>query len=155
MSNVQPTSKETVPIRLKIASKFSGLSVVCAFVQGACKALAPHLSEEDIRNLELAVNEACSNIIRHAYHNDESKAFWLTAHREEDVLVFTMVDKGEPALDSFLGKEPRPVTFAELREHGYGVILMEQLMDDIQYRRDPRRGNVLVLKKKLLLPKET
>jgi len=136
-----------VPIRLKLASKFSSLAAVCAFVEGACKSLVPKLQANEIQNIQLAVNEACANIIRHAYENDNEKVFWLSADLEGDFLVFTTIDRGKTAEGLFSQCREPSHTTSEPAEHGYGIMLMKKVLDDIQYFYDEKRGNVLLMKK--------
>jgi serine/threonine-protein kinase RsbW len=138
-----------VPVRLKVPSRPDCLATVCTFVEGACKALAPLLPPEGVHDVTLAVNEACANIIRHAYRNDARRSIWVRAAREGDSLVFTTIDGGEPTGELFLASPEYERVGSEPRENGYGVMLIEQLMDEVHYSHDPRRGNVLVMKKKL------
>lgn len=140
---------KTVPVRLKVASDLSCLATVCAFVEGACRALSPRLKPQERYDLQLAVNEACSNIIRHAYHNEAGHDLWVTADCADGFLIFTTIDQGETSKVSLTQRRLDARRSEELLDHGYGVILIQEVMDELEYFQDPKRGNVLVMKKRI------
>jgi serine/threonine-protein kinase RsbW len=141
------TQTSPVPIRLKVPSSKSCLAVICTFVEGACGALAPELGAGTIHDVELAVNEACTNIIEHAYAGDETEWIWITAERDGEQLVFTTTDSGRPAGERFDARLRACEPKGELREHGYGLVLIRRVMDEVSYRSDEKLGNVLTMTK--------
>jgi sigma-B regulation protein RsbU (phosphoserine phosphatase) len=94
----------------------------------------------------LAVDEACTNVIRHAYCGECSEAIGLHLSRERDMLVFEVRDNA-PAVD------PARITSRDLgdcRPGGLGVPFIRALMDDWQLLPGADgRGNVLRLCKRL------
>lgn len=90
----------------------------------------------DLRDrLVLAVDEACCNIIRHAYAGGSGDIV-LSLHRDGDVLEFELRDDAP-------GVDPQRVTprdLAECRAGGLGVNFIDALMDG--WRLQPRAGGV-------------
>lgn len=110
-------------------------------------ALETHGVETGLRQrLVLAVDEACSNIIRHAYGTRCSGDIALRVSREGAWLNFELTDAA-PCVDPDTIK-PQP--FDDCRCGGLGVALIDHVMDD--WRIEPMRegrGNRLLLRKRL------
>jgi sigma-B regulation protein RsbU (phosphoserine phosphatase) len=106
------------------------------------QAVAPELRDK----LVLAVDEACTNIIRHAYGGGADETISLRLSRERDMLVFELRDEA-PCVD------PQKITardLGECRPGGLGVPFIRTLMDDWQLQPGPDgKGNVLRLRKRL------
>jgi len=104
--------------------------------------VAPELRDR----LVLAVDEACTNIIRHAYHDCPAGDIALRLTRERDMLGFELRDEA-PCVDP---TRIRPRDLSECKAGGMGVALIEQLMD--AWRIEPLpggKGNRLVMQKHL------
>lgn len=97
-------------------------------------------SASEIQSIVIAVNEACTNIIRHAYHGDSSETIRLQVEVSEDRVSFELLDHATPIdLASVCG---RPL--GELRPGGLGLSFINQLMQDVRYsHRTDQPGNRL------------
>ena len=104
------------------------------------------VSPEMRDRLVLAVDEACTNIIRHAYCGCTNETISLRLTRERDMLGFELRDNA-PAVD------PDRITardLGECRPGGLGVPFMRALMDEWQLQPGANgRGNVLRMSKRL------
>lgn len=93
--------------------------------------------------LILALDEACTNIIRHAYHHKEG-AVRLKMERLRDRVRFTLRDYGKSCDPKCI----RSRDLADIRPGGVGVHIIKQAFDLVKY--EPRlRGTKLTLEKKL------
>jgi anti-sigma regulatory factor (Ser/Thr protein kinase) len=105
-------------------------------------------SDKDVYNIQLATDEAASNIIEHAYQNMPGKVLELSCDMKGNVITITLTDYGE----SFDPSEvPVPDLKADLSDRkigGLGIFLMRKLMDDIDYRPGPNQSNVLTMTKR-------
>jgi phosphoserine phosphatase RsbU/P len=104
--------------------------------------VAPELRDK----LVLVVDEACTNIMRHAYGGACDQTITLRLARERDMLVFEISDEA-PAVDP---ARVRPRDLDECRPGGLGVAFIDTLMDD--WRIVPSRdgkGNVLRMRKRV------
>jgi len=96
--------------------------------------------------LVLAVDEACANIIRHAYGSEREGGIGLVVSRAEDVLSFELTDDA-PCIDP---DKVRPKPLGECRPGGLGVALIDTVMDTWHIEPAPgRSGNRLVLRKRI------
>ena len=96
--------------------------------------------------LVLAVDEACTNIIRHAYGNCDGETIALHLSREQDMLVFELRDNAPP-VDV---KKLQPRDLSECRPGGLGLPFINALMDDWKVQPAGNgKGNVLRMRKRL------
>lgn len=129
-----------------IQSDTGHLELVMAMVRGACEAYLE--SRGAHRLVEVAVGEACSNVVRHAHAGEPRRTFTLDLHVSDTELEFVITDHGERY--DFEGRS-MPIADLErleaLPEGGYGIPLIKAIMDVAEYRREPDR-NVLRLVKR-------
>jgi phosphoserine phosphatase RsbU/P len=96
--------------------------------------------------LVLAVDEACTNIIRHAYGSEGSGGIGLRVSRADDVLSFELTDDA-PCVDP---GRMRPKPLGECRAGGLGIALIDTVMDTWHVEpASARSGNRLVLRKRI------
>ncbi|HEV2499038.1 MAG TPA: ATP-binding protein [Terriglobia bacterium] len=100
--------------------------------------------EVQCRSITLAVDEALSNVIRHAYKNRCDCEVELNCQAHTDCLEVTFVDRGEPADPSRLCAQP----LDEVALCGRGTHIIREIMDEVCYER-VGEGNRLRLKKYL------
>jgi len=105
-------------------------------------------SRKECAKIILAVDEACSNVIRHAYHNVEGQPIYVTCRITPIKLEIVIVDLGEPA--DIKSIKPRPLD--ELRPGGLGVHIIRTVMDEVHYENLAKIGNRLIMAK--FLPRE-
>jgi serine/threonine-protein kinase RsbW len=109
------------------------------------------LAEEEIYQLQLAVDEACANVVRHAY-DGQGGHLELTIQAADDEIQVIVRDWGEPFDPQAV---PPPDTAAPLEERplgGLGLYLMKQVMDRVDYQFNGTNGNTLIMTKR---PKRT
>lgn len=96
-------------------------------------------------NIVLAVDEACSNIIRHAYHNAPDQEIRLTIFRNDHALIFQLQDDAPCAdIAKVLPRDPE-----EVRPGGLGLYFIHQIMDETAYLECGESGNTLQMIKYL------
>lgn len=104
-------------------------------------------------DLKLMAEEACVNVMRHAYPPGTPGPLSLAVRHEHAPglprMVLTVEDQGRP-FDPAARPAPDVTAPAETREiGGMGLHLMRQLCDELRYERHPERGNVLVMTRHL------
>jgi PAS domain S-box-containing protein len=129
---------------LEIRSDLTELSRVRDFVRTFCRTLpgAP-LADDSMAGLELAVDEAASNVMKHAYRGRSDQWIRLEAEAFPDRVSIRLHHLGE----SFDPARVRPPSFDASRESGFGVYLISRSVDDVRYYRDERGGNCIALVK--------
>jgi anti-anti-sigma factor len=132
------------PKRLQIAADDRMLAQVRDFVGRACSELG--FGARAVANVRLAVDEACTNVVKHAYGSRPGDmTIDITARR--GWLEIRILEQGEP----FDGKVEIPHLGRYIdgkRKGGLGIFLMHRLMDDVRYRSTPA-GNEWLLRKRL------
>ena len=101
-------------------------------------------AEDEAQFIILAVDEACANVIRHAYQGRTDGEIGLSCSTKEDRIEFLLVDQGRPPRPDTL--QPRPLE--EVRPGGLGTHLIRSVMDEVRYR-PSEQGNELFLAKSL------
>ena len=127
-----------------IRSDLKELRRARSFVREFCGTLpAGLLDEADVGELELAVNEAACNIMKHAYHGRPDQWIQLEAECVSERLSIRLHHLG----DSFDPASVPPPAFDGSRESGFGVYLIANSVDDVRYSRDERGRNCIALTK--------
>ena len=102
------------------------------------------LDEEGLSQLELAVTEAASNIMRHAYHGRTDQRIQVTAEAFADRICLRLWHHGT----AFDPATVQPPVFDGSRDGGFGVYIIAHCVDEVRYVRDERGENCICLVKK-------
>ncbi len=132
-------------IRLRVPARFESIRWLVSLLDELAR--EAQLNEQAIFQCRLALDEACANIIRHAYANDPSGE--IEAHIRAGKRTFTirLTDFGEPYDPATLAAAPATVRGLDnARPGGLGLHLMRSVMDEVRYTPGPR-GNHLVMVK--------
>jgi serine/threonine-protein kinase RsbW len=108
-------------------------------------------STDEASQIGLAVDEACTNIIRHSFKFDKSKKFCVQIETSPNYFIVNISDNGDPF-------DPLTVPEVDMNEYikrfkrgGLGIHIIRNVMDEVQYI--PSSGgdqmNLLTLKKSL------
>ncbi|MDY7018459.1 MAG: ATP-binding protein [Chloroflexota bacterium] len=93
------------------------------------KAKQAGLSDEAIFDLQVVINEACSNVIKHAYRMENGHEIMLSVVIDSDKIALTVRDLG----DKIDLKRYRLPNLDVPSESGYGVFMIRNLMDIVEY----------------------
>jgi phosphoserine phosphatase RsbU/P len=130
--------------RFAAHSSLVELSAIRSFVKNfCCQEAAPPLSDESASSIELAVNEAAANIMKHAYHGSTAGRIEIEARDHADRIIILLRHRGEP-LDR---KQVGSPHFDGTAEGGFGIFIIEQCADTVRYSSDNQGTNEIVLTK--------
>ncbi len=135
-------------IEIRLPSRADFLGAVRTVVRGLLEECLPvRITEEEIHGIQMALQEACINAVRHAHRNDPSVPVVVGITARPDLLVLEIEDRG-PGIPDREHQPPDPDP-DNPREGGYGLFIMRETMDEV---RSERRGDrhVLVLVKRLV-----
>lgn len=108
--------------------------------------------ENQIAFLALAVDEACANVIEHAYKEDPTHQVTVRAMLDDAKLALEIIHGGE----AFDPDAVRPKSVEDLikerRSGGLGLRIIRSVMDEVEYRIVPGELNVLRMLKWLKKP---
>ncbi len=130
--------------------RFESLTRIVDFVTAAAQRAG--LDARAVQAVQLAADEAASNIIEHAYGGEGRGEIECTCRVESDGLTMTLADRGVPFDPDSV---PEPDLDADLDsrvEGGLGVYIMRRLMDEIHHEFRPEYGNVLTMVKRRVRP---
>ena len=103
-----------------------------------------------MNKIELAVDEACANVIEHAYNKEyREKQIDIAVRIEYQKLTIVVTDQGKGFDPSKLELPNMREYLAEMRVGGLGVFLMKTLMDEVNYTFNPGVKNQVSLIKYL------
>ncbi len=141
----EPRGKSAISLLdMKFPAEPAQMRSVRAALRGALDAqdVAPEMRDR----LVLAVDEACTNIIRHGYCGCEGETITLHLVREQDMLVFELRDSAPPVDAGKL----KPRDLSECRPGGLGLPFIDALMDDWKVKPATNgKGNVLRMRKRI------
>lgn len=104
---------------------------------------AAGVGDDGVGEIELALTEALANVIEHSYGGDPSREIVVDVEVADDALAVRVRDWGR-AFDP-AGYAARDLD--DPGEGGYGVFLIEQLMDRVTREPQPDGGTLLTLTK--------
>ncbi len=132
---------------LVIPNQTERLKDVRQFVAEAAQQFG--FAEDDCNKITLAVDEACTNIIKHAYNYERNNTIRLHISMHGTIFEITITDQGKPF-------DPNLITPPNMREYltkfkrgGLGVYLMKTVMDKVEYDFKPGPVNRVRLTKYL------
>jgi serine/threonine-protein kinase RsbW len=123
-----PTASSDV--RLTLPAQAESIPVIRHVLGAYAEALA--LPPDVIADIRLAVTEACTNVVRHAYDGDLAGPIDVVVQTAGDHLHVTVSDRGR-------GMGPSP----DVDGPGLGLPLIAALADSIEIQEAPIRGNQL------------
>ena len=134
---------------LTVPGRYKEIQRVCEFVgEGARKA---GFDEDEIFRLQLACDEACTNIIEHTYEGEGRGTIAVKWKIEAQDFVVKIKDSGDP-FDTHAIPPPPPVPPPPVEDErdiqvgGLGVFFMRELMDTVTFSYE--EGNVVTMTKK-------
>jgi serine/threonine-protein kinase RsbW len=127
-------------IRLTIPAKPEYITLGRLALMGIARLRPEPLRQEVLGDLKLALTEACTNSVRHAYASGEG-IVEILYELHDDKLVIEVVDEGE-GFD--LPNEPsNALVGEELSEGGLGIAIIEALADEFEIRERAQGGSSL------------
>ena len=124
--------------------RFESLEKISIFIKQAAKEAG--LDEDATYSVELAVDEACSNIIEHAYGAEDLGEIDCTCEVEASAFRIIIRDTGEPFNPDAVPKVDTSLSLEERSPGGAGVFLMRKVMDEVSFEFTPD-GNILTMVK--------
>ena len=136
--------------RMTRAAYLESLSAFREFIKEHCAGV-PGVTDEVVYDVQLAVDEACTNIISHGYAALDAGSIILDLDIHPDRLVVSLTDFGHAFEPS---SAPVPDVDAPIEERevgGFGLFFIQQAMDEMNYQ-VTEDGNKMTLTKHLRKP---
>ncbi|MED4224877.1 anti-sigma B factor RsbW [Neobacillus cucumis] len=121
-------------IEMKIPAKPEYVGVIRLTLSGIASRMG--YTYEEIEDMKIAVSEACTNAVQHAYGIKEDGEVTLGFGIYEDKLEVMVADSGVSfdfvETKNELGPYTEASTMEQLSEGGLGLFLIETLMDEVR-----------------------
>ncbi len=130
--------------QLRIPSQTDNLELIREFVSRVARKVG--FKDDAISKIELAVDEACANVIEHAYQKNDKKNIDVAIQIDYQKFTIIITDHGR-------GFDPKKIKTPDMKEYlaqmrvgGLGIYLMRTLMDEIDFNVHPKRNQVIMSK---------
>ena len=132
---------------LQVPSSTENLALIREFVTTIGNQAG--FSPAEVAQLELAVDEACANVIEHAYGHDTTKEVSVRATLDGDAVQIEVIDTGQGFDPTSIEQRELDKLISDRKSGGLGMRLMKSLMDEVHYEIVPGQKNELHMVKRL------
>ena len=132
---------------INIKSTTENLSIIREFIKK--EALNSGLTQEAIGNMVLAVDEACTNVIKHAYKYSPDGEIAVKVKVKKSKFTIEITDKGAHFNPSAIPEPDLAEYHKQKKIGGLGMFLMRKLMDEVEYTSISGNRNQVTLVKYL------
>ena len=133
-------------VTLTFPGRFDSLEKISEFVQQVARSAS--LNERDVYAVQLAVDEACTNIIEHAYHGEGVGDIVCSCDVLRDGIKVVLLDRASPFQPEAVPEPALNTPLEEVKSRGLGLFLMRKMMDDVKFEVSRQGGNRLTMVKK-------
>jgi serine/threonine-protein kinase RsbW len=135
----------TQEYELCVTSYLTNLAQIAAFVSEHAAQLG--MDQDAVFAIQMAVDEACTNSMEHAYGGQENGEVRVCCYFEDGDFVVRITDFGK-TFDPAAVPTPDLARPLEERETGgLGLFFMRKLMDSVEFTSDPTTGNQVTMRK--------
>jgi len=132
---------------LQVPSSTENLAIVREFLNKVGQQAG--MGDDEVAKVQLAVDEACSNVIEHAYGHDSSKEVMVRVSFDHETLRIEVIDTGQGFDPSSIPRQELEELAAQRKTGGLGVRLIQKLMDEVHYEVGPGKKNQIRMIKKI------
>jgi anti-sigma regulatory factor (Ser/Thr protein kinase) len=134
-------------LRLTVRSDPKLLGSVRSLVRGWVKSWG--IDDKTTGDVVLAIDEACTNAIRHAYEGRCDGSVELTLHAEPEYLEFQVSDQGVPCPPECAERRPLEAPDPnDLQPGGLGIQLIHEVFDEVDFCPGVSGGNCVTMRLK-------
>lgn len=141
------SDRNKIERELVVKSSTDNLAAVRRFVENSARESG--FSDEVANKISLAVDEACTNVIKHAYKYSPDNNISILTKLENSKFIISITDSGHNFNPQLV---PEPDLKKYIKQHkvgGLGMYLMKKLMDEVKYNTLSGNQNQVVLIKYL------
>ena len=132
---------------LYVPSSTENLSMIRDFVKNIGSKAG--MDDMDTAKLELVVDEACSNVMEHAYKSDATKEVSIRVTVDDTAVEIVVIDTGKGFDPASIEQRKIEDLISSRRNGGLGMRLMKAFMDEVHYEMVPGVKNELRMVKHL------
>lgn len=125
-------------IEMIVPSKPEYLAVVRLAISGIANRMG--YTYEEIEDIKIALTEACTNVVFHAYDDNLEGLTKINFFVYDDRLEIMVIDQGKSFDKNVVQQQITPVSsnveIENIKEGGLGLLLIETLMDKVEIHGD-------------------
>ena len=131
---------------LRLAGRYKNLAKFREYVTRAAKEAG--LDEDGVYACQLAVDEACTNIIEHGYQGEGKGDIECSCRASRGGLEIILRDWGQAFDPREIPEPDLNASIDEMNLRGAGIYLIRQMMDEVSFEFSPSQGNTTRMYKK-------
>ncbi len=137
---------------LNVKSRTENLSLIRDFINSSASEI--NIPKDIVENIILAVDEACTNIIKHAYKYAPDGDILIKVKPSSTKFVISIIDNGISFEPETIPEPDLQKYYRQRRVGGLGIYLMRTLMDEVKYISKPGKYNEVLLSKNIKVAKK-
>lgn len=137
---------------LNVKSRTENLSLIRDFINSSASEI--NIPKDIVENIILAVDEACTNIIKHAYKYAPDGDILIKVKPSSTKFVISIIDNGISFKPETIPEPDLQKYYRQRRVGGLGIYLMRTLMDEVKYISKPGKYNEVLLSKNIKVAKK-
>jgi len=141
------TSKHILKKEIIVKSSTENLIQIRKFTESVAQESG--FSEDEIGKIILAVDEACTNIIKHAYKYSPEGEIKIIITFDGNKLVISIIDHGNHFDPNVIPEPDIKEYYKQKKSGGLGMFLIKKLMDEVVYSTTTGNMNQVTLIKYL------
>ncbi|MDR8392052.1 ATP-binding protein [Aliifodinibius sp. S!AR15-10] len=131
---------------MRVQASTEHLAEVRNFVAKHAKSFG--FKKQDVADIRLAVDEAYTNIIKHAYKHDKNRLVDIKLGYNSNEFWVSLLDSGKTFDPSSYTEPDVREKIKQKKRGGVGVYLIKKLMDDVEYSKEGQLNKIRMTKKK-------
>jgi serine/threonine-protein kinase RsbW len=132
--------------RLVVPARYDRIKQVCSFVVDAAEIAG--LDESAVFHCQIAVDEACTNIIEHGYRGEDKGQIEVVCHVTPGSLKIELLDQAPP-FDVTQAPEPElNKSIDETTIGGLGIYFMKKTMDEVHFEHTHGTNRLVLVKRR-------
>jgi serine/threonine-protein kinase RsbW len=130
----------------RFSCSLKNLETICDYVTHCANEAG--LNEAEVYAVQLAVDEASTNIMEHGYGRECPNRIDITCEILEDGLKVVIYDDADPFNPESVPDPEINVPLDELKPRGLGIFFIRKMMDEVHYESSTVMGNTLTMIKR-------
>jgi serine/threonine-protein kinase RsbW len=131
-------------VEIKIPSKTKHLHAMRLLTQNLAESMG--FGARDSEKAALAVEEALTNVIEHAYHGEEDRKMRVIFQIDNSKFTVRILHNGERYDNSHMKTDDLSHFYKQRKKGGLGVLIMKRCMDEVTYKSGPRQNECCMIK---------
>ncbi len=128
----------------RFPGRYSSLSEIAEIIKE--KSSEAGLQDDSIYAVESAVDEACSNIIEHAYQGEDKGDILIEVEVIKEGIKICLIDQGEPFQPEKIVSPDTGAPLSKRKPSGLGLYMMRKCMDEVSFNFSPGCNTLTMVK---------